>query len=81
MAQQYDNNNTFVLFKNDQGNNPKRPNYTGSANLDGIEFRLSGWIRESAKGKFISGQVQLKEVQGETRSKPTVEGADEDVPF
>jgi hypothetical protein len=81
MAQQYDNNNTFVLFKNDQGDNPKRPNYTGSANLDGIEFRLSGWIRESAKGKFISGQVQLKEVQGETRSKPAVEGADEDVPF
>ena len=78
---EYDNTNTFVLFKNDQGHNPKRPNYTGSANLDGIEFRLSGWIRESAKGKFISGQVQLKEVQGETRSKPAVEGADEDVPF
>jgi hypothetical protein len=80
---EYDNTNTFALFKNDKGDNPKRPDYAGTANVDGIEFRISGWIRESAKGKFISGQFQLKEVQGETRSKPAVEGADDnlDVPF
>lgn len=78
---QYDNTNTFALFKNDQGDNPKRPNYTGNLNVDGIEFRISGWIREGANGKFISGQVQLKEAKGEDRSKPAVEGADEDVPF
>ena len=78
---QYDNTNTFALFKNEQGDNPKRPNYTGNMNVDGIEFRISGWIRESANGKFISGQVQLKEPKVETRGKPAVEGADEDVPF
>ena len=78
---QYDNTNTFALFKNDQGDNPKRPNYTGNMNVDGIEFRISGWIREGANGKFISGQVQLKEAKGEARSKPAIEGADEDVPF
>jgi len=80
---QYDNTNTFALFKNDQGDNPKRPNYTGNLNVDGIEFRISGWIREGKNGKFISGSVQMKETQGETRSKPAVEGADDlsDVPF
>jgi hypothetical protein len=78
---QYDNTNTFALFKNDQGDNPKRPNYTGNLNVDGIEFRISGWIREGANGKFISGTVQLKEPKTETRSGPAVEGADEDVPF
>ena len=78
---QYDNTNTFALFKNDHGDNPKRPNYTGNLNVDGIEFRISGWIREGANGKFISGQVQLKEAKTETRSGPAVEGADEDVPF
>jgi len=78
---QYDNTNTFALFKNDQGDNPKRPNYTGNMNVDGIEFRISGWIRESANGKFISGTVQLKEPKAETRSGPAAEGADEDVPF
>jgi hypothetical protein len=48
-------------------------------NLDGIEFILSGWIREGANGKFISGAVAM--VATEERLKPTVEGADEDVPF
>jgi hypothetical protein len=78
---EYDNTNTFTLFKNDIGPNPKRPNYTGNLNIDGIEFRISGWIRESANGKFISGSVQLKEPKGELRSVAAVEGADEDVPF
>jgi hypothetical protein len=70
----YDNTNTFVLFKNDKGDNPKRPDYTGNANVDGIEFRISGWIREGASGKFISGSVQMKEVAKSVENN-------EDVPF
>ena len=72
---EYNNTNTFTLNKNDKGDNPKRPDYTGNLNVDGIEFRVSGWIREGAKGKFISGSVQLKEV---TTSNATNE---EDAPF
>jgi hypothetical protein len=75
--QKYDNTNTFTLFKNEQGDNPKKPNYTGLANVDGIEFRIAGWIREGQKGKFISGTVQLKD--GDV--KPKAVEVDEDVPF
>jgi hypothetical protein len=71
---EYDNTNTFVLFKNDKGDNPKRPDYTGNANVDGIEFRISGWIREGANGKFISGSVQMKEAAKSVENN-------EDVPF
>ena len=79
---QYDNTNTFALFKNDKGDNPKRPDYAGTAIVVGIELRISGWIREGKNGKFISGSVQMKETQGETRSKPAVEGDDlGDLPF
>jgi hypothetical protein len=77
---EYDNTNTFALFKNDKGDNPKRPDYTGTANVDGIEFRISGWIREGAKGKFISGSVQLKDNNSAGASKPVNED-DGDVPF
>lgn len=73
---QYDNTNTFTLFVNDKGENPKRPDWTGILNLDGVEFRLSGWIRESNKGKFISGAVQHYE-----NRKPYKEGEEEDIPF
>jgi hypothetical protein len=75
--QKYDNTNTFTLFKNEQGDNPKKPNYTGLANIDGIEFRIAGWIREGQKGKFISGTIQLKD--GDV--KPKAVEVDEDVPF
>ena len=74
---EYDNTNTFTLFKNDQGDNPKKPNYTGLANVDGIEFRIAGWIREGKNGKFIAGTVQLKD--GDV--KPKQAAVDEDVPF
>ena len=80
---EYDNTNTFALFKNDKGDNPKRPDYTGNLNVDGIEFRVSGWVREGSKGKLISGTVQLKDNNsaGATRGA-AVEGDDEsDLPF
>ena len=78
---EYDKTNTFTLNKNDKGDNPKRPDYRGKLNVDGIEFTLSGWVREGANGKFISGAVAMVEAKGDARSKPAVEGADEDVPF
>jgi len=78
---QYDNTNTFTLNKNDKGDNPRRPDYRGKLNVDGIEFTLSGWVREGANGKFISGSVAIVETKTEERAKPAVEGADEDVPF
>jgi hypothetical protein len=78
---QYDNTNTFTLNKNDKGDNPRRPDYRGKLNVDGIEFTLSGWVREGANGKFISGSVAIVEAKQEERAKPAVEGADEDVPF
>lgn len=78
---QYDNTNTFTLNKNDKGDNPKRPDYRGKINVDGIEFTLSGWVREGANGKFISGSVQLKDNNSAGATKSVTEDVDEDVPF
>jgi hypothetical protein len=53
--------NTFTLFANDKGDNPKRPDYKGDIILpDGTKMRLSAWIRESRNGerKFLSGKVE-----------------------
>jgi hypothetical protein len=85
MAQDYDNTNTFALFKNDKGDNPKRPDYTGTANVDGIEFQLSAWIREGKNGKFMSGTVQPKhEARQPVGTKPKTnlpEDDDSSIPF
>jgi hypothetical protein len=86
----YDNNLTGVLFKNDKGDNEKRPDYKGSAEIEGVQYWVSSWIRDGAKGKFMSMKYERKEQQ--TAAAPQVAkpapvassgyGAiDSDVPF
>ena len=86
MAQEYDNKNKWVLYKNDKGDNPKRPDYTGKeVDADGVEYKIAGWIRESSKGtKFISGTRQLKEDEQPKPSPKQAQSFDDlesDVPF
>jgi uncharacterized protein (DUF736 family) len=51
----YDNNNRGVLFKEKDKKNEKAPDYKGSINVGGKEYKLAGWIRESKSGnKFLS---------------------------
>ncbi len=60
MNDKYDNSG--VLFKNDKGDNPKRPDYRGSIAISGVDYNISGWIRESKKSgdKFLSLKVEPK---------------------
>lgn len=81
---EYDNTNRGVMFKNDQGGNPKRPQYRGSLNVDGTEYNLSAWVKESRKdgSKFLSLSVEPKK---DAPRKPQVQAADpelnDDIPF
>gem|GEM_PF-1367166 len=60
MSDKYDNSG--VLFKNDKGDNPKRPDFRGSLMVGGVDHNISAWIRESRKSgkKFLSLQVEEK---------------------
>ena len=54
----------FALFKNDKGDNDKRPDYRGDGmDLDGNPIEVAAWIREGAKGKFMSCKIKLKEAK------------------
>lgn len=82
---QYDNNLTGVLFVNDKSGNDKRPDWKGSAEIDGVHFWVSGWARESARGPLISLKLERKEQQT-AAPKPTPAPApsadfDDDAPF
>jgi uncharacterized protein (DUF736 family) len=48
-VKEYDNNNRGVLFKNDKGGNDKRPDYRGSATINGVDLNISAWIKRSQK--------------------------------
>jgi hypothetical protein len=54
--------NTGSLFVNDKKENEKHPDRTGSINIDGKEYWLNGWLKESAKGvKYLSLSVKPKD--------------------
>ena len=82
MAEQYDNQNSFAMFKNEKGDNEARPDYTGTVTLAGNkEMRMAAWIKESKSGvKYLSGRLSEPQVQAsEAGSNAAVEGGD--VPF
>jgi hypothetical protein len=60
---QYDNTNRGILGKNLNKTEDKHPDYSGSINIDGTDFWLSGWLKESKKdgSKFFSLSVKPKD--------------------
>jgi uncharacterized protein (DUF736 family) len=84
MAEQYDDTNRFALFKQDKGDNPSRPDYTGTINVEGKEFRLAAWIRESKNGlKYLSGNVDktIEQKLAEAPGEPSALDTADEVPF
>lgn len=88
---EYDNTGRGVLFKNDRKTEgDKKPEYTGSLNVDGVEFFLDAWLKVGKSGaKFMSVSVKRKDKQPEQQqrqvAKPTPVGGGfddfEDAPF
>jgi hypothetical protein len=86
---EYDRTDTFVLFKNDKGDNPKRPDYTGTINIDGTDYKLAAWIKDGKKGKFMTGKIgdEVEEKKEESRPQqqgrqaPPEDSFDDDIPF
>lgn len=53
---------SFVLFKNDKGDNDKRPDYRGDGlDLAGKPVEVACWIRQGKKGKFLSCTLKAKD--------------------
>lgn len=78
----FDKTNTFVLFQNDKGDNEKRPDRTGTLNVDGVEYYMDGWVKQGAKGAFLSGKIKRKDAApAPKRSKPVDPEDDGHIPF
>lgn len=82
VAQDYDNNNTGALFKNDKDGNEKRPDYRGSAEVNGVQYWVSAWIRDKkdGSGKFMSLAFEAKDKPA-SRPAPSTEIDDDSIPF
>ena len=82
--QQYSNENRGMLMKNPNKTADNHPDLSGSINVDGQEFWLSAWTKESKAGnKFLSLSIKPKEAKAKpAKQKQTNDDFGNDsVPF
>ncbi len=78
-----------TLFRNDKREKDSHPHATGTAIIDGVEYWVSAWTKEGAKGKFQSlsfkpKQERAQEIRREHREPERNSygtAFDEDLPF
>lgn len=59
---EYDNTNRGVLFRNTRKEKETHPDHNGTIDVEGVEYWLSAWIKESKEGKkFFSLSIKKKE--------------------
>jgi hypothetical protein len=60
---EYDNTNKGSLFKNDRKEQDSHSDYNGSINIEGNEYWINAWVKESKKDgkKFFSLSVKPKD--------------------
>lgn len=59
--------NSGILFKNDRKTKDNHPDRSGNAMIGGVMYYVSGWIKEGAKGKFMTLSFKKKESGGQGR--------------
>src|SRR5579885_1177545 len=70
---QYDNTNTGLLATNERKQTEKHPDYSGSINIEGVEYWLSGWKRTGKAGKLAGKQflsLAVKPKDGASAQRP-----------
>lgn len=80
MSDKYDDTNRGVLFRSrEEPKTDKHPSHSGTINVEGREYRISGWMKQSNKTgeKFLSLAVTPKDAPKE--SKPVKQGNFDDM--
>ena len=69
-----------VLFRNEKGDNQARPDYRGSIKINGVEYELAAWLKQSRDGskKYMSLAAKVK---GERQERPKPAPQPEPDPF
>jgi len=57
-----------ALFKSDKKGNEKAPDYKGTIMTGGNVYELAGWIKQGAKGSFLSLSAKVKAPEGNVQA-------------
>lgn len=79
---EYDNELRGSLFRNDRKEKDTHPDYTGSCQIDGVEYYMNAWIRESKAGKkYFSFSFKAKDAPAQANTVTITDDLDDDLPF
>jgi hypothetical protein len=84
---EYDNNNRGSIWRNEKKETDTHPDFTGSLNVDGVEYWVSAWKRKpdaSAKAPALSFTVKAKDApqrQAPPEPKGDFDDFESDIPF
>lgn len=78
---QYDNTNSGAIFPAREKKTEKHPDMTGSLNVEGVEYYVSGWTKVSQKGqKFLSLSIKAKQEVAQNNVQKAQQVIAEDFP-
>ena len=78
MTQEYDNTNRGMAMINEKKTEEKHPDWSGSLNVEGVDYWLSIWKKTSKAGKpYMSFSVRKKQEQVRQSSQPTRKAKDD----
>ena len=52
----YDNTNSGIMYRVDDRKSERHPEFTGSVNVNGEDFWLSGWVNDGKPGGKMEGK-------------------------
>ncbi len=83
---EFDNTNRGSIWGNTKKETEKHPDYTGSLNVNGVEFWVSGWKRKpdaNPKAPALSISIKEKEQSAPQTAPQTapVDNSFDDIPF
>jgi hypothetical protein len=88
MSKEYDNTNRGSIWKNDKKETETQPDFTGSLDVNGVQYWVSAWKRKEGAGPkapALSFSVKPKDEQQAARHRAAPQSAgdfpDDDIPF
>jgi hypothetical protein len=68
-----------ILSANKYKKSDNQPGYTGKITVNGVEYRLAGFVKENEYGKYFSLSVSEKNDEQQQVPAPVV--SDDEIPF
>lgn len=69
------------LFKNEKKTEEKHPQMQGSCLIDGVEYYISAWTKDGAKGRWQSLAFKRKDAKPDSKPAPASVDDDDSIPF